>query len=147
MVDFTKLLNATVTEEAKRPPSLPQGTYTGVIQKWEPGESTQKKTPFVRFMVALNGHGDDVSEEAMEGIDLSKKSMRRDYFLTTDALYRLHEILGMLNIEFIGRPLSESLNEVIGKQVLAFITAKQNQDDPTQPPFNEIATLKALPED
>jgi hypothetical protein len=142
-VNFASLLGKTVTEEAKRPPSLPAGTYHGIIQKWEPGESQQKKTPYVRMHVQLLSAGEDVPADQLEGIDFSKKQLRRDYFLTEDAMFRLHEFLKAVGIEFVGKPLGEALQEVIGKQVIADVAAKMNQQDPSQPPFNEITNLRA----
>ena len=144
MVDFKTLLNKPVTEEAKRQPSLPAGTYNGTVVKWEPGESAQKKTPFVRFFVQLTSPGEDIEAEGLVGISLEKKQMRRDFFLTEDALYRLHEFLGSVGVDFMGRSLGESLPECIGKDVICSITAKMNQTDPTQPPYNEISSMKGV---
>jgi hypothetical protein len=146
-VNFKELLNKTVTEEAKRPPVLPAGTFHGNVQKWEPGESDAKKTPYVRFLVALTGPGDDIPSDEMTGIDLAKRQMRRDFYLTEDALYRLHEFLSSCGIDFVGRPLSQSLDETIGKDVLLTVTSKPNKNNPEAGNFNDISDMKGKQDD
>ena len=148
MVDFKKLLDKPIETEAKRPPTLPQGTYFGVVTKWEPGESAQKKTPYVRLHIQLTEGGSDVESELASNpdIDLTKKQMRRDYYLTADAEYRLHEMLKSFGIEPVGQSYNEMLAKLVGQDAMVTVIQKQNATDPTQPPFNEITDLKAKPE-
>jgi hypothetical protein len=143
--NFRNLLDKPITEEAKRPPNLPDGSYHGIITKWEPGESSQKKTAFVRFFIQLTHAAEDVPPDQLEGVDFSKKQMRRDYYITPDAEYRLHEFLGSVGIPVVGRSYSDMLPETIGKNVLARVKTRPNQEDITQPGNNEITDLKGDP--
>lgn len=145
-VDFKKLLSEPVNEEAKRPPSLPAGTYYGTITKHEVGESANKKTPYIRFFVQLTTAGEEHDPESLAGVDLMKRQMRRDYYLTEDALYRLHEVMSSCDVSVVGRSLGESLPEMQGKDVIVTVNARPNKDDPTQPPYNEIVDMKGKPD-
>ena len=54
MVDFSALLSKPA-DEIKRPPALPAGTYKGIIKTHKFDESSEKKTPYVRFDVKFTG--------------------------------------------------------------------------------------------
>ena len=147
MPDFTQLLSKPLND-VKRPPLLPSGSYYGVIRSWEPGESSQKKTPFVRFNVAMTHPADDVDTGEMKsrGIDTSviaKKQMHQDFYITADAEYRLkefYETLGISDVE--SRTHQSCLPETLGKAVICDVTERPNREDPTAPGFNEIRNMK-----
>ena len=141
-VDFSALL-ATPMEDIKRPPPLPAGNYLGRITKYEFLESSEKKTPFVRYSVSIESAKEDIDPADLEGIDLTKKQLRKDYFLTELALYRLTEFLEGLGIENPGRKLSDAIPEAIGAAVAFTVTQRMNTRKPTEPPFNEIDEIGA----
>ncbi len=144
MPNFADLLNKPAGE-AKKPPVLDAADYPGVIKTYEPGESSQKKTPFVRFNIGLTGWPEGAEPQLKEDgtpIDLSTKSLRRDYFLTPDAMWRLDEFLRGIGIELAGRSYMDVLPETVGAAVLVEVRQGMNQQNNDL--FNEVAGLKAL---
>ena len=135
MANFGELLSR-VSGEAKKPPVLPEGTYPGVIKSYEPGESGLKKTPYVRFHVQLTGWADDA--EPLSEVDPTKRAMRRDFFITDEALWRFDDFLRSCNVG-LGRSYDEVLPDLIGMAVLAKV--KQGMNTKTNELFNEIDTL------
>jgi hypothetical protein len=119
MPDFSKLLQKSVTS-AERPKPKAAGSYLGVVNKFEFGESAQKKTPYVRFHVNSVAPGPevDMEENSRNGVDLSKWAPHKDYFLTEDALYRLREFLESCGIPVEGRSFNETIPEAVGKPVM-----------------------------
>lgn len=124
MVDFSKYLDAKAGE-AKRPPVLPEGTYDGVIKGHQIGDANKNKTPYVRFALGLTAFPEGVDGD---GIDLSKRSPRRDYYLTDDALFRLDEFMRSCGVEISGRTYREALPEMIGQSVKVEIQHYVNQN-------------------
>lgn len=144
MPDFASLLNKPAGE-AKKPPVLDAGDYPGVIKSYEPGESSQKKTPFIRFQVGLTGWPEGADPQTREDgtpIDLSTKTLRRDFFLTEDALWRLDEFLRSIGVEVSGRTYADALPETVGAGVL--VEVRQGMNQQSNDLFNEVAGLKAL---
>lgn len=115
----------------KAPPPLPAGTYYGTISGTEYGESREKKTPYVRFTVKLMSPGQDIEPSMLEGIDLSRRDQRVDFFLTEDAVFRLVEFARTCNIAPEGRALSEIIQELgMGAAVkvdVVQVSGKENQ--------------------
>src|SRR5260221_13062928 len=147
MVDFSTLLRKPAGE-AKKPPALPIGDYPGVIKSYELGDQNKNKTPYVRFHVSLLGWADSIPEsERQADLDLSKRQMRRDYFLTEDALWRLDELLRGIGVKMEGRSYEETLPDAVGAKVVAevkqyFVTDK-NTGQQTGDIGNQIGLLKA----
>ncbi len=146
MVDFTALLNKPAFE-AKRPEALPAGDYIGVVAKYELGDNNAKKTPYVRYMVALSEWPDDVPEAEREGIVLSKRQLRRDYFLR-DAegggdgiLWRLDEFLRSCDIDGKGRRYDELIPEAVGKSVKVSVRQYMGKNNEIG---NEIGNLVGI---
>jgi hypothetical protein len=110
---------------------LPDGNYPGVVKSYETGLKNKNGTELVRLNLALTGWPDTVSEEARyqttgdgrkELIDLSKRQMRRDFFVTDAALGRLEKFLLSCGIEFDGvRDYESYLPEIVGAPVNVFI--------------------------
>lgn len=146
MVDFSALLKRPAGQ-AKKPPVLPIGDYPGKITGWEPGESARKKTPFVRYHCKATGWPDSVDESEREfdgkPIDLSKKSLHIDYYITPDAEYRHDEFLRSIGVELEGRSYEESIPDAVGTDVLIVITQRLAQDG-SDNTFNDVADLKPL---
>lgn len=119
MPDFSKLLQKSVTS-AERPKPKAPGSYNAVVKGHEFGESAQKKTPYVRFHLNNVSPGPEVDqqENIANGIDLTKWTPYKDYFLTDDALYRLREFIESCGISVEGRSFNETIPEVVGKPVI-----------------------------
>lgn len=142
MANFSELLSKPL-DDVKRPPTLPAGTYHGFIKSYEPGESSEKKTPYVRFNFTVTSAGDDIDPRDLTGedgrpIDLSKKQLRRDFYMTADAEYRLKEFLESMKIPTKGRTWASSLPETINQAVILDVIQRPNRDKPTDPPFAEV---------
>lgn len=143
MPDFSSLLSKPAGE-AKKPPVLDAGDYPGVIKGYEPGESQQKKTPYVQFNIGLTGWPDGADPQLREDgtpIDLSTKSLNRKMYLTPDALWRLDEMLKSLGVDMAGRSYEDILPETIGMSIVAEILQRMNQQ--TNDLFNEVNGIKA----
>lgn len=126
MVDFAQLLRKPV-DEAKRPPALPAGNYAGMVKSFEIGNQNKNKTPYVRFHIVLNGWPEEVPNDDRDGIDLAKRQMRRDFFLTDDADWRLADFIKSCGIDASGRTFEDTVPEVIGHPVTVEVQQYLNQ--------------------
>jgi hypothetical protein len=136
-VDFRSLLKLNSTQ-VERPKLLPDGHYFGRIGAHTFGKSSQKQTPYVRFMLHAEQASDDVDQEALEGIDLSRRELRSDFYLTHAALSRLSDMLDGV----IGNPersIEERIPETRGVYVLFGVGHRSNEAG-TQS-FNDVTTI------
>jgi hypothetical protein len=130
MTNFAEILSRR-PEDQERPKPFPAGTYTALVLRHETGETSKKQTPYVRFYFqAVEAH-DDVDQEALAEIDMQKKTLRDDFYLTDDALYRLSEFLETLGIEMSGRTFAECLPETINQAITITVSHSINQQDPS----------------
>jgi len=141
MANFSDLLSKPL-DEVIRPPALPAGTYFGSVKNYELGESSEKKTPYVRFNFATSHAGPEIEPSDLEGVDLSKKQLRSDFYLTPDAEWRLKEFLESLGFDTKGRTFASLLPDTINSPVMMDVTQRLNQRNPTDPPFNEVRSVK-----
>ena len=140
MVDFSALLRKPAGQ-AKKPPALPAGDFPGLIKSHEVGDSNKNKTPYVRFMVQLTGWPADAPAEWKDAdgntvqqadFDLSKRQMRRDFYLTDDALWRLDEFLrscGVVLADDGSTPYEEALPQTVGAPVVAEVQQYLNKEN------------------
>jgi len=139
MPDFSLLLKKPAGE-AKRPPPLPMGDYTAIVRGFELGDQNRNKTPYVRFPTTLQDWPKDSSDEwtVVDGegnaflankadVDLSKRSMRKDFYLTEDSLWRLDEFIRSCGINPNGRTYEEIFPEIVGQPVLVEVQQYLNQ--------------------
>lgn len=138
--DFSALLKKNVSE-VSRPWALPTGTYTLQIIGYEFGESSQKKTPYVRFKFQPMSFDQDVDPADLEGKDWSKKELRDDFYLTENAMFRLVDFLNASGLNTEGRTLDELVPEAVGKIVKASVGIQPNQKDPSAAGYNEIRSI------
>ena len=128
MVDFSKLLSKSA-DDITKPKPVPVGTYSGVIKKYEYLESkNENKTAYVRFAVRLQAPHDDVDPSDLEGVDLTKKSLRKDFYLTEDAQYRVKEFAESCGVATSGRSLAEIIPDIVNAQVLVGNTQQSSPD-------------------
>jgi hypothetical protein len=146
MSDFRDLLKQN-TDEIKRPPPTPAGTWFGLVTNQEFGESRDKKTPYCRYTVRLTNAGADISADE----DLSQfigKEYTTDYYLTEGSLYRLSEMIKSCKIMAAGRPLDETIPEVVGKEVMVTIAHERPKNlKPTDPPYSRLVDMVGKSED
>jgi len=139
MVDFSRLLKKPAGE-ARRPPPLPAADYYGVIKGYEVGDNNRNKTPYVRLQVALTQWPDNLADEwtvtdpdgnahqvTKADVDLSKRQMRKDFYLTDDALWRLDEFIRSCPVETQGRDYEEIIPELVGQPITVEVQQYLNQ--------------------
>lgn len=139
MPDFGTLLSKPL-DDVKKPAPLPAGTYHGRVLSYEPMESREKKTPYIRFHIAVSHAGDDIDPELITGVDLTKRQLRRDYFLTPDAEWRLKEFIQSCGVPTTGRSFNETLPELQNASVIISVTQRPGRDGDEF--FNDIDNLK-----
>lgn len=127
--NFASILDEAPTE-INRPKPIPSGTYICVVNKWETGESSKKKTPYVRFTLTPIAAEEDVSEDDLaDAGDLEGKQLRTDFYLTPDSIYRLSEFH-----EHCGLDISEELSHrmrndaVVNSQVKVHVKHRASED-------------------
>ena len=77
--------------------------------------------------------------EALAGIDLSKKQLRHDFYLTDDSLYRLREFLEEhLALPGTGRSFQQLIEEAVGKPVIGNVIQEPSQKPGSDDIFNQI---------
>jgi len=153
MATVQEILKAKPTE-VERPKALPVGTYHCMVKGHpEQGESTQKKTPFVRFMLQPMAIGGDVDQQALtealtkkDGSEasLTDKTIRATYYITPDSIWRLQAFLEHLGFELDGKQsMEQMIAESNGRQCLA--TLKHTLSDDGNSTFAELASTAAVP--
>lgn len=129
MPDFSALLRKPAGE-AKRPKALPIGDYQGVVKSHEVGDNNKNHTPYVRFGIVLTGWPDEFTQaDIPEDTDLSKRQLRKDFFLTDDSLWRLDEFIRSCGVEPAGRVYEEVVPELVGQPIKVEIKHYRNAQD------------------
>lgn len=137
MVDVRTLLD-TPADEIKKPPVWPAGDYHGFVEKYEPGETREKKTAFIRVFVRCTRADESIPADMLDGIDVSKRSFRTDFYLLEDKSqhWRLKEFLEKIGLSAEGQNLAALVPQMVGKPVRFALTQRANQDNTEM--FNEL---------
>jgi hypothetical protein len=128
--NFTSILDESPTE-VNRPKPLPEGTYLCIVGQPEDGQSSQKKTPFIKFGLRPLQPLEDVDAAALEEVGgLEGKNLSVTYYLTPDAIFRLDEFHEHCGLD-LGDPASRRARnaEVVNSQVLAVVKHRPSQDN------------------
>jgi hypothetical protein len=148
-VDF-KMLLARNPSDAKRPPTLPAGTYYGVItafkfqeSKWD-NQDTGDKDAQVRYTIKNLEPGEDIqaTPQLLEGIDLAKRQTQADLPLSGGNEYVTKMFLESLGIT--AASWGEACPEAQGKAVMFDGVQRMNKNDPSAP-FFDVRNLRARP--
>lgn len=126
MVDFSQLLDKPAGE-AKRPKALPIGDYDGMIKGFEPGDANRNKTPYVRFTFVLTGWPQTVMPDEQIDIDLTKRTLRRDFYLTEESMWRFDNFIKSCGIDPRGQTYAELLPMMISQPVVIQVQHYLNQ--------------------
>ena len=119
MPDMRSLLKKPIGD-VKRPPPLPAGDYPARIKGFEIGNRNKNKTDYVRFHLTLVDWPTDLAEEERGGIELGKRQLKRDFYITDDALWRLTDLIKSCGITYVpGQPIEELVPDLIGQEVTA----------------------------
>lgn len=123
--------------KAIKPAALPPGDYPGIIKSFEYGDNNKNKTPYVRFQLGLMDWPEAVPQDERgqkndEGefipTDLSKKSLRRDFYLTDEALFRLDELIKGCGFAADGSNYEELIPKLVGAPVVIEVKQYVNQN-------------------
>lgn len=126
--NFAEILSKKV-EETERPKPLPPGNYVCTVVRHEFGESSQKKTPFVRFWLKHISPMDDV-DQSMLPANWQNKESRLDFYLTDDALFRLRDFLEKtLGLSTAGMAYSDLIPATTGMNCIATFKHEINGDN------------------
>lgn len=126
---FESILDMPATE-VERPKPVPAGSYHCVVQGMpEHGESAKKKTPFVKFTLALQSAGEDVEADELEAYGgLEGKTIKTTYYTTPDSLFRLTDFLEHCGIELEGKSIRAALDETTNCSVGCFVSHRASED-------------------
>lgn len=140
---FESILDTPATE-VERPKPLPAGTYDAIVKGLpEYGESSQKKTPFCRFNLAMQIAGEDVDQDELDNMGgLDGKAIKSTYYTTPDALFRLTDFLEHCGIDPDGKTVRQMIDETPNCSVKVVIGHRASEDG--QQIFAEVKrTMKA----
>lgn len=135
-MDLRSLLDVEVSS-IKGPSNWAGGQYHGFISKYEPGESREKKTPYLRVFVTYTRADESIPEDLLKDqdgapLDMSKgpsgRGRYKDYYLTDDAKIQLVQLLQAVGIDTDGKKLSACVPELLNKRVLITLVQKARQD-------------------
>ena len=126
--------------EIKKPDALPAADYPGIIKGFKFDNANQKKTPYVEFDIGLMAWPDDLSaDERLAGVDITKRQMRKQYYLSEEALWRLVEFIKTTSVSIEGNDLETVIPELVGQRVMAKVT--QGLSQKTNEIYNNIDEL------
>jgi hypothetical protein len=141
MSSFKDIL-AKPIEEIKSPPPVPMGTYDWRVKGHEFGQSNQKKTDYVRFLVQAIAAGDDVDDSQLAEIGgVEACEMRLTFYITEDAAFRLREFLEK-DLGLSGPTLEALIPQATNAVFRGYVSQQVNAE--TGKPFSELKkTMKA----
>ena len=126
------------------PPVIPANIYPGVIKSYEISASANG-SPLLRLPVGLLDWAPDIEEKdrfqhGPDGkeipIDLSRKQLRKDFFLTDAAYYRLENFLVAMGFEIqtdaagnkdYETPVSQLIGQKVGVEVQRILSNRTNE--------------------
>lgn len=126
--DFREILDTNM-DNIERPKPLPPGSWFAIIKEHSFDKTPKQDTPYVRFTFVNLQAGEGVSSEAVDEIDdLAERNLRKDYYLTANARYRVKEMLASLGIQTEGRSLGACIADSTGAKVILDVTNTTSKD-------------------
>lgn len=121
-------------DEVVRPKPLPAGNYVFNVGEYKLGKSAKKGTDFVSITLTPVQPQEDVDADELSASlgdkTLADKSMKVDFYLTQDALWRLDEFLmEKLGLNEKGQSRSQRLEAMAGRQVVGQISHSPSARD------------------
>lgn len=131
-------------DEIEAPKPIPTGFYRVTNTKFEMGESNQKKTPFVRFEVALLSVEAEVDEDELEAAGGTEgKTLRQTFYLTPDSMFRVKQFAtDILGVDTKGLSLGEVIQSCLQIPYIASVTHTQSPDGTRV--YTEIGTTAKI---
>ncbi len=142
---FSDILKNATIGSIEKPKPYPEGSYVALIAGIEYGETkSEKKTPYARLNLKLVQALSDVKPEELAAYgDIAGKSVRLDFYLTEDALFRLQDfILEDMGLDMKGQTLDQALPQIINNQVGIHIKHTFDEKDPSKIYTNVDKTFK-----
>lgn len=141
-IDFSKLTSRKLSE-SKRPPALPIANYPVIITKYEFVEKNRREvlTGAVRYTLKITGEPEDgsLTPGELDGIDLSSRSIRADFYLGNDIDYILKDFLVSMGVDE-DVDFQEGCPKVIGLPAIADVQQYLNQR--TNETENQVNALR-----
>lgn len=143
MVDFTSLLEKKL-DDVEAPALLPQGSYIMTVAGYRTGESAKKKTPYVEFDLKISSAMDDVDQEELAKVkNLQDKTLKTQFYLNEDALFRLKDFCKKTGVPTEGKSFTEILSEIAGAQLIGIVNHRVNPEN-TDQVFAEVRSFLPL---
>lgn len=138
MANISDILNRPA-ENVEAPKPLPVGSYLCVIKGLpEQGESSKRKTPYLRFTYQITSPLADVDEDAIkeyeaissgESSSIIGRTLTNDYYTTEAALFMLTDFLGHCGIDFSGgKSISAAIDETPNTEVVVVIKHEESNN-------------------
>lgn len=135
---FRELLSQQ-TDQVDRPQPIAAGHYIGDIKSYEFGQSRNKQTPFLRVILVPQEETADVVAGSNGNTDLSRRELRKDYFITPTALYRLSDMLDAVLGKEEGRTFDDRIPELRNSRVMFAVTQRASEDGTET--YNDVGTV------
>ena len=130
-VNFNDILNVRA-DTVEAPKQLPPGKYLATVKSFEPGVSTQKKTPYVEIKFAISAPIDvpsDLEAEASAALSKGPVEMRTSFYLSDKSMYRIVDFLEKdLGLSRSGRTIGDMLTECVGLECGLLLDIEQSKD-------------------
>lgn len=140
MVNFADIANNTSVDDIERPPLVPIGTYTFMVEKVpERGNVGQGRFDTVDFVLKVVEASEDVDpDDVQEFGDITNVRIRHRFMFNTEdeaafkrALFNLKRFLeDHLQVETKGMGLNEAIDSSVGHQCLGEVKWRPDQNDP-----------------
>ena len=115
-------------QDAERPPTLPRGYYTCIVQSYREDKSSQKQTAFTEFSLKVIEPWEKNGEQMVDVDELEEFGEVRDsvistrFFHTEKSIYRLKEFLEHCGVDLSdGKSFKQAIPEAVNCQVIAHI--------------------------
>lgn len=144
--DFQSLLERPMDSFTK-PKPLPEGSYIFGVKDHTftaptAGSDGKTKSGFIEFTLIPKAANADVDENALaemlDGNDITTKQVKKKFFVTPDALYRLTDFAVHCGQDVAGKAISEIIPQLVGTEVVGHIKHNISSRDPSQV-FAELA--------
>jgi len=147
--DFQSLLEKPL-DAFQKPKPTPEGNYIFGVKEFNLVPSQDpKKSPYVEFTFVPKQPQPDVDEalvaEWLDGNPITSKIVKKKFFITPDALFRLTDFATHCGVDIAGMSVSQVLQSCPGKEFLGAVKHSIGQKDPSQI-YAEVATTAAVPE-
>lgn len=131
---FTSILSKAKVGEIEKPKPLPEGGYIAIIKSTTFGESSTKKTPFVRVNMELVAPMDDVDQDALQAMGgLKNNKVRTDFYLTDEAMFRLQDfIIEHVGLDLAGMSFDQAIPQLTNNQVGVRLKQIVSENDPSE---------------